>query len=118
MLSTNIEYQATDALSLTCTMKEDSTQLDDWLPLLTVDAQNENRSHIFVISRNSDNIIPLHVQPDALSNTSFTEEEFVVEQSLYNYCKAASLWVGQPNTEFHLDDRVLLVRKSIVVLAI
>lgn len=59
-------------------------------------------------------MIALDPQPDASFNTNPTEEEFVVEQALDSYCKAAWLQVDQPNTESYRDDRGMLIRKSAV----
>lgn len=112
------KHQAADALSRICTSSDDTTPLNDDSTLPKIDAQDENSSHIGVINTNSNEKIQIYAQPDASLSTPPAEEEFVVEQALEDYRKAASFQVRQSNTDFHVDDRGLLIRKSIVDKAI
>lgn len=113
-----MKHQAADALSRLRTLIEDTTLLADSLSLLAIDTKDENSSHIAVFCKSSDEIILLEAQPDALLIKYPLGEEFGTENSLENKDKSLSSQVGQPNTEFLLDDRGLYVRKSIVAEAI
>lgn len=92
--------------------------LDDNLLILEFDAQDKNCSHIPVINTNSEDIVLLIAQPDVSLNTPPMKAKIVVEQSLDKYYKSPLLQVGETNTEFQLDDRELLRRKSIIDSAI
>lgn len=70
------------------TLNEDTTPLEDNSTLLSIDAQEEFRSHTWVKNANSDDLIPLDIQLDASLNSPSTEEKFEVEQALNQYCKS------------------------------
>lgn len=109
-----IKHQGADVLSGLRTLKEDITPLENGLFILAINEQCKNSGHICVMNKKSDNTILTDAQSNVLLHTSSTEEDCVVEKALNHFRKPASLQDCHTNTNFHLCDRGILIRKSIV----
>lgn len=94
--------------------KKNALLLDNTLPLLGITAQNEYSRHTCIINTNSDDIIPLDAQTDATLKMLPTEEAFIAEQALDNFCKASPPQGGQKYTKFFPDARRPIVNNYIV----
>lgn len=95
------------------TTDENDTPLGDDLLTLAIDLTNEHSSTL-VFSANSNDIIPLNAQEEQSIDAPPTLYELIGKQALEIYCESASLSVGHAGSEFHIGQRGILVRKSIV----
>lgn len=81
--------------------------------MLAVDRMS-NHSNIFSLHAQSSDTIPLQARVKPSLDTPPTLEELIVEQAHDGYCKASSLHIGHSHSEFHTNQRGLLVPKSVV----
>lgn len=107
-------HQSADALLCLRTLREDKKLLKDNLPILAVDASNDNDSNAHIIYTPGKHIIQLSVKV-ALSVTSRpTENDFIVERASDSYCREVSEQYSHPNSEFQWNQSGFLLRYSTI----
>lgn len=86
-----MKHQAVHALSRLRTTKENQTYLDDDIPILATDddENGKQRMHIIVLSGNED--FPIQATKGQPVDLQLTEKELVLEQKHEKYLQNASL---------------------------
>lgn len=110
---TGVERHADDAMSRLQTTDGGDAPLKNYFHVLANDTKGDYSSKL-VTNANSDDMIPLSAQEETLIHTPPTLEESIAKQTFDECYNAASFNAGHAGSDFKVDQRGFLLRKSVV----